>query len=320
MPPVIDVHVHLISFSEKNGAFISEKLRRNPLFKMYIIAKYKYSGDDEAFDRHYAERLADEVRASKTTDLAVLLALDGVYDRAGKLDTSRTHVYVSNEYCRKVCEEHDVFLFGPSVNPDRADAIDELEKVKAQGAVLIKWLPPSQDFDPADKKYMPYYRKLAELKLPLLSHTGYEHCVPTTNQMYGDPTLLVPALDEGVTVIAGHAGTSGRGHPKEFFGSYLPMLERYPNLYGDTAAITGITRFNYIPQMLETSGFIDKHLQATDYPAPPIPMLFLTKIGVSKTAGLTFKRNIFDKDIDTKRALGFPESFLYNAARLFGIE
>ncbi len=320
MPPVIDVHVHLISISEKNGAFMSEKLRGNPLFKIYIAAKFKYRGDDEAFDRYYAGRLAGEVRASKTTDRAVLLALDGVYDRAGKLDTSRTHAYVPNEYCRKVCDEHDVFLFGPSVSPDRADALDELSRVKAQGAVLIKWLPPSQDFDPADKKYKPFYRKLVELKLPLLSHTGYEHCVPTTNQMYGDPALLVPALDEGVTVIAGHAGTSGRGHPKEFFGSYLQMLDRYPNLYGDLAAVTGITRFNYIPQMLNASGFMDRHLQATDYPAPPVPLLFFGKTGVRKTAALTFKRNLFDKDIETKLAIGMPESFLFNAARLFGIE
>ena len=319
MPPVIDVHVHLIALSENNGALFSARMRNNPLFRIYLSAAHGYRGNDEVFDRAYVAKLITTIRESKTTDRAVLLALDGVYDGKGKLDTSRTDAYIPNDYCRRICDKHPEFLFGPSVNPNRADAIDELVRVKSLGAVLIKWLPSSQDFDPADKKYRSFYKKLAELKLPLLSHTGYEHCVPVTNQLYGDPELLVPALNEGVTVIAGHAGTSGRGHPVEFFGRYLEMLDRYSNLYGDLAAVTGLTRFSYIPDMLKRAGFMNRHLQATDYPAPPMPWLMPGRLGPFKAARLSFKRNIFDRDVETKLALGFPESILTNAASLLGV-
>lgn len=319
MPPVIDTHVHLLALSQRNGALIGKKLRSSVLFRAFLRTSYGYNGDDEEFDRVYVAKLARKLRDSKTTDRVVLLALDGIYDAAGKLDETRTEAYIPNDYCRRVCDEHPTFLFGASVNPNRADAIDELVRVKSLGAVLIKWLPPSQDFDPADKKYTTFYRKLADLGLPLLSHTGYEHCVPVTNPLYGDPELLVPALNEGVTVIAGHAGTSGRGHPVEFFGRYLEMLDRYPNLYGDLAAVTGLTRFGYIAEMLKRSGFMSRHLQATDYPAPPMPYLFPARIGLFHSAHLMLKRNIFDADVETKLALGFPKVILTNAAELLKI-
>ena len=39
---------------------------------------------------------------------------------------------------------------GASVNPTRKDALDELERVAALGAVLNKVLPNAMVFDPAD--------------------------------------------------------------------------------------------------------------------------------------------------------------------------
>jgi len=301
--------------SESSGAFVSSDTLRNPMF-LFLRHRTGWRCGAEEFDRRYVERLLRELRESKTTDRAILLALDGIYDSAGRLDVSRTKVYVPNDYCRRVCAEHDEFLYGASVNPDRADAIDELERVKADGAVLVKWLPNSQDFDPANPKYISFYRKLAELKLPLLTHTGYEHCIRVTDQMYGDPKRLRAALDEGAVVIAAHAGTSGIRHPVEFFGDYLEMFDSYPNLYGDLGAITGITRYAYIPKMLSHPGFMDRHLQATDYPAPPMPLLFVKSLGARRCLALTRIVNIFDRDVETKRALGFTDAILHNAARL----
>ncbi|HOC92021.1 MAG TPA: amidohydrolase family protein [bacterium] len=311
----IDVHVHILAVAAANGARVCPKMRRS-LMSLCLGAKYGWRGDDEAFDRAYAERLAREIRESKTTDRAVVLAFDGVYDSSGALDSARTSAYIPNEYCLKLCERHPEFIFGASVNPARADALDELDRVAANGAALIKWVANSQDINPAEPSFIPFYRKMAELKLPLLSHTGYEHCVKTLNHAYGDPKLLRVALDEGVTVIAAHAGTSGIGHPIEYFDDYLAMLDEYPNLWGDLGAVTGITRFKYIPAMLAREGFTGRCLQATDYPAPPIPALFVRSVGVRRALGLSMRRNIFDKDVELKRALGFPDDILYNAAGL----
>ncbi|HOO57365.1 MAG TPA: amidohydrolase family protein [bacterium] len=293
---------------------------RHSLELGYTLLRYGYRGNSDSFDIKYVNYILKQVRASKWTDKVVLLALDGVYDADGQLDLDLTNAYVPNDYCRDVCAFHEELLYGASVNPDRRGALDELERVKEDGAVLIKWLPNSQNFDPGDKKYIPFYKKLAELDLPLLSHTGYEHSIHVYDQLYGNPVRLVYALDEGVKVIAAHGGTAGVYDPLEFFDEYLEMFDRHPNLYGDTAAITGITRFAYIPTMLEHPGFMERHLQATDYPAPPLPVLFTKQLGLKKALGIQFARNIFDRDIENKLALGFPESFLYNSAEVLGVD
>jgi hypothetical protein len=68
--------------------------------------------------------------------------------------------------------------------------------------------------------------------------------------------------------------------------------------------------------MLARTGFAERCLQATDFPAPPIPALFVRSVGVRRALGLSFGGNIFDKDVELKRALGFPDDILYNAAGL----
>ena len=59
-------------------------------------------------------------------------------------------------------------LFGASVHPYRKDAVAELERCVAAGAVLLKWLPITQGFNPADPRCFPFYEALAHHKLPLL--------------------------------------------------------------------------------------------------------------------------------------------------------
>ena len=61
----------------------------------------------------------------------------------------------------------------------RRDAVAELERVARDGAVLIKWLPITQDIDPSDARCVPFYEALAHLGIPLLSHTGWERTLPT---------------------------------------------------------------------------------------------------------------------------------------------
>lgn len=317
--PVIDLHCHLIALGSDSGGWFSPRLRRSIMTKWLFFKLGWKGGDDNKFDRFYANLLAGLVRESETTDYGVALALDGLYDANSKLDTSRTDYYVPNDYVAQVCARHRELLFGASVNPDRADALEELEKVKEAGAVLVKWLPNSQGIDPANKKYIPFYRKLAELSLPLLSHAGYEHTIPSIDQNFGDPARMVTALEEGATVIACHAGASGHLHPVEFFDGYIKLLDRYPNLYGDLAALTTPSRFGYVSKLLAKDGAVLRHAQATDFPVPPWPFLFMGNLGIAKTVELSRIKNHFDRDIKTKLALGIPESCLYLGAKLIGV-
>jgi len=304
-----------------SGGIVSRKTRSNYAWRALLLWYGYVPGRDDAFDRHMEKTLVNGLRQSETTDKAVALALDGVYGPDGRLDTSRTHMFVPNDFVLRAVRRNPELLFGPSVNPARADAIDELHRVKEQGAVLVKWVPNSQGFDPSDSKFIPFYRKLAELRLPLLSHTGYEHCVPATDQMCGDPARLRPALEEGVTVIAGHSGCSGHFRPVEFLHNYVEMLKIYPNLHGDLSALLSLSRFGYARRLPELiPDFPDRHLQATDFPVTPLTLLLAPRLGPRKTAELTLIRNLFDRDVKTKLALGYPEKILYNAARILGID
>ena len=206
----IDVHCHLMPLDRAGGCVVSDRVRNGYVFRLMRLWYGRGTGDDAEFDRKMEELLASQVRESEMTDRAVALAMDGVYDSSGRLDIAATHVYVPNDHIIEVSKRHREILIGASVNPDRADAIDELERVKAAGAVLIKLVPNSQGCDLSDRRHIPYFKKLVELNLPLLSHTGYEHCIPSVDQMLGDPRLFQNALDEGVKVIAGHCGCSSK--------------------------------------------------------------------------------------------------------------
>jgi predicted TIM-barrel fold metal-dependent hydrolase len=102
-------------------------------------------------------------------------------------------------------------LFGASVHPYRKDALAELERCIANGAVLLKWLPIVQDFDPSDRRCIPIYEAMAHHGLPLLSHTGGERSLPNLNKDMADPMLLMSAIERGVTGIAANCGTRSRG-------------------------------------------------------------------------------------------------------------
>ena len=70
---------------------------------------------------------------------------------------------------------------------------------------MVKVLPNTQQFDPANARYRAFYRAMAQRNVPLLSHVGYEFSLIGKDQSVGDPNRLRLPLEEGVTVIAAHA-------------------------------------------------------------------------------------------------------------------
>src|SRR4029077_198512 len=102
---------------------------------------------------------------------------------------------------------------GPPAHPHPKERVAELERCVRRGAVLLKWLPIVQNFNPADERCFPLYEILAHHKVPLLSHTGGEKSLPTLDTSVADPMRLEPALKRGVTVIGAHCGT--RSAPDE---------------------------------------------------------------------------------------------------------
>ena len=171
---MIDCHVHLAALrTQDNGCYISPGLLNSPLFR-FLRWRHRLPVEDAArSNQKYVEDLLSELRRSRYVEKVVLLGMDGVYGANGALDEARTEFLVGNDYVLNLAGSYpDEFLSGVSINPQRRDAVEELERCAAAGAVLVKVLPNSQGFDPGDRRYVPFYRKLAQLKLPLLSHVG----------------------------------------------------------------------------------------------------------------------------------------------------
>jgi predicted TIM-barrel fold metal-dependent hydrolase len=243
-------------------------------------------------NRRYVEALERELSASTLVGRAVLLGLDGVYDSAGSLDESRTDFLVSNDHVFAVARGSPRLLPGVSVNPARRDAVDELERCAAKGAVLVKVLPNSQAFDPADRRFLPFYAALARLRLPLLSHVGYEFSLIGQDQSVGDPARLRTALDEGVTVIAAHGCSSGLFFRERHFPTMLDLTRRYPNFYVDTSALTIPNRIGALFRLSRHPEIHDRLVFGTDY---PLPVLAYPCLAVLDARGYRRARTVMNR-------------------------
>lgn len=302
---MIDVHVHLAALPTKeNGCRLSARMLKSPLSR-FLCWKLGLPLDrPEEANRIYLEKLEQELAASTSVTQAVLLAMDGSYDASGRLDEAHTDFLISNDAVLETCATRRAFLPGVSVNPARRDAIDELERCAAKGAALVKVLPNAQVFNPAEKRYLPFYRAMARLKLPLLSHIGYEFSLVGQDQSVGDPDRLIPALDEGVTVIAAHGCSHGVFFPEKHFGTMLSLMKRYPKFYTDTSALTLPNRFGALLKIARHPELFERLIFGTDYPLSVFA--FPALLGMNPAAYLKAQMatNRFDKQAAVLEGLG----------------
>ena len=130
-----DCHVHLAALPDgENGCHISRKMLRSPLFR-FLLWKHDLPTDDpRRANQKYVDDLLAELLASRYTAKAVLLAMDGVYDDAGRLDIDQTDFLIDNNYVLNVAKAYpEEFLAGVSINPQRRDAVDEVHRCADAG-------------------------------------------------------------------------------------------------------------------------------------------------------------------------------------------
>jgi predicted TIM-barrel fold metal-dependent hydrolase len=249
-------------------------------------------------NRKYVDDLLADLRASHHVRQAVLLGMDGVYDQAGRLDQEHTEFLIGNDYVLATARANrDELLAGVSINPMRRDAVDEVHRCAEAGAVLVKVLPNAQQFDPADARHKGFYRALAERRLPLLSHVGYEFSLIGKDQSVGDPNRLRLPLGEGVTVIAAHACSYGLGLGEKFLPTLLELSARHRTFYADISALTLPNRFLMLRHLRKHPGLYGRLLFGTDYPLPVFRFPAWGR-GAVRTA------NPFDRQVTVCRALG----------------
>ncbi len=310
----IDVHVHILALTRTHGK-VSGYLRRRP---NVILSRLRLgiplTGSDQRVERAFEDCLAATIGGTPELDAAVGLAFDAIHTEDGQLDEPNTHLRVSNEYAADLARRHPKVLFGASVHPYRKDALAELEKCVAAGAVLMKWLPPVQGMDPADDRCTPFYEALAHHRLPLLCHTGGELSLPQRFPHLASPERLVPALRRGVTVIAAHCGTQATLFGTDYLPVFVLMAKEHEHFYGDTSALCLPTRSYAFRVLLGDEMLRRKLVHGSDWPVPSVPPLragVLTALRLLVTEG-----NWVRRDVLAKRALGLDDDYFCRAGKL----
>src|SRR6476469_5064520 len=103
----------------------------------------------------YAEHLLPLIRES-SLDAIVLLADERFHDPDGTPRDDLGLVFVPNDVVLGLAKQFPEILAGVSIHPARRDALDELDRCLASGAVLIECLPNCQNIDPSDRRYRPF--------------------------------------------------------------------------------------------------------------------------------------------------------------------
>lgn len=317
--PIVDMHVHLFGVLAKNGCWISPAQRAHWTYP-YLLWLLKLK-DPEHFDDAYVKRLASMVKASSLRKV-VLQAWDGRVDGQGRIDRNRTtSLLVPNDYLFKIVRQYpDIFIPCVSINPYRSDARDEIARTADLGARMVKIHPPTMDADPNKLPLKDFYRDCQTRRLIVMMHTGVEHAADVVGLHNCDPLKLELALEEGCTVIAAHAGTGQFHDPDRFFRHLLEVIERHSNLYCDNSVMGSMMRWRNLPRMLEHAGVMDRMVHGSDFPFPSNALVHWNRLSPAMTARLLQERNLLERDVQLKRALGIPTSVFERGATLLGLK
>jgi uncharacterized protein len=318
----VDMHVHLVGNGKQGSGCWLRPGWMHRLLARFMLRQLglPVSWDAADFDVSYVSLLVRWLRESAISH-AVLLAHDEVYDATGrKLKFGSFHV--PNDYLFAVCRAHPEFLPAVSIHPARPDALDELERCLALGAVMMKCLPNCHNIDTRLPQYRPFWERMAAAGMPLLAHTGGEHTVPVMDKKLADPACLTGALECGVIVIAAHCATKSGTTDPDYLPALMQMMEKWPRLYGDLSALNLPIRSAGLKKMLARPDLHERLVHGSDFPVPVqgawAKMRKLITPAEAKRCGEI--KNLIARDHRLKEAMGFPSNVFTQIWNLLRVE
>ena len=174
-----------------------------------------------------------------------------------------TGLVVPNEYVHEYVKQHPDKLIGvASVDPNEPECIEQLEHaVRNLGFRALKLSGAYQDFNPADSRYDPLYRKAQDLDVPIFWHQSTT-ALAATPLRWSKPILLdevaqrFPDLRQMICHI---------GHP--WHTDAVMVIRKHRNVYADMSG-WGYRRLRFY-EALATAieyGVGHKILFGSDYP------------------------------------------------------
>lgn len=313
--PRFDIHIHLAGVGTNgSGCWTSAAFRRRPTFlALRLLYGIRRKQLRESIDQEWAEMVSRRV-AESDIDYGVALGFDGVYDGNGHLDESRSQMIVPPGWVFEACRRHSNLLPAPSINPYRRDALDLLEDAIEKGAVLIKWLPIVQGFDPANVRALPFLQRVAEADIPMLIHAGCgEVTFSTVDSRCGSVESLLPALEMGIKVICAHTAA-----PSFFGRSQIPrlrvLLQRFNNLWVDNSGLANPSRARHLPGFVADPLIHSRTLHGSDYPVISSAWHYRRRLDRPTLARIRSERNGIQRDATIKAVMGYDDASFTRAA------
>lgn len=320
---LLDMHVHTAGIGAgDSGCFISKQMESSWKLSIYLKSFGTTRQElQQKGDAHVIQLISQQLSGSKHVGQAILLAMDGVVDEKGELDKSRTEIYVPNAFIAKETAKTTNLLFGASINPLRKDALAQLDWAATNGARLVKWIPSIMQFDPADERLTPFYKKLVDLKLPLLTHAGQERSFTSARDELCDPQRLHLPLKLGVTVIVAHIASTGSNEGQRDTDRLASMMATYTNLFSEISSLTQVNKLGYLREALTRPEWQGRLLFGSDFPlintALCSPHFYPLQLNASERSRLAAIENPWDRDVELKQALGVPREVFHRPRELF---
>lgn len=341
---VVDFHTHVLAIgTSARDAFVNPRMLSGmnlERLKFWIYESASGVRNEKNADEEYVARLVRLARGSKQRGKYRILAFDKHYNANGTANLQKTNMYVPNRYVVELARRYpDIFLPVISIHPYRSDAVQELEQWAKAEVKYVKWLPNAMGMDPANPVIEPFYKKMKDHNMILLSHAGEEQAVEAEeDQRLGNPLRLRKPLDMGVRVIIAHAASlgscddldKGSAQTANCFDLFLRLMDerKYAGLlFGE---ISAMLQFNRMPvpfaTILKRQDLHARLVNGSDYPLPAINALIRTRAlardGFITAAEREALNEIYDYnpllfDFVLKRTIRHPETKQKLAASVF---
>ena len=289
-----DVHAHLLGSGDAgSGCWVDARMSQwwHPMAharRGVILDAACVPPEAPSIDRAYVQRLQQLTADFPSGARWLLFAFDVALDDFGRPRPDWTTFHVPNAYAAEIAQRHpERFAWVASIHPHRADALEQLDRAIADGAVALKWLPSAMNIDLASPRLASFYARLARSGLPLIVHCGEEKAVPGAGRdELGNPLKVRSALQAGVRVIMAHCASLGealdldqrRPSACSAFSLFARLMDEpawQGLLLGDISAVFQANRSAEVWRtVLARCDWHPRLLHGSDYPLPGVGPLY----------------------------------------------
>ena len=217
---IIDIHYHLMNKGwDPEKLFLSAAKLFEKEFGVFSIEKIEEmlsSFWDPSGEK--AIQFMDEAGIDKSTLL--------VTDWGLGLGEPEVSIEEQNKICAQIAKRYpDRLIPFAGIDPRRKNAIELLKRsIEEWGMKGLKF-HPDVGFFPDDESFYPFYEKVSEYKIPILSHTG--PMFGSLKSKYAQPVYLDGILADfpEINIIAAHMGFC-------WWPEVAMIAKAKPNLYG----------------------------------------------------------------------------------------